>query len=1015
MTQSMCRKAARTPLLAAAIALAFVSPFAAAASSKKHFEQVNYDQFIVKFKDGTVEHANKSQRQQRLDAVGRAQGLHIAQLRRMAVGADVIHTDHMLTPDQQKRLIGSLRADPRVEYAEVDRMLYPAFTPDDTTYAQQWHYYEAIAGINAPTAWDTTSGTGQVIAVLDTGITVHTDLSANIIAGYDFISSTTTANDGDGRDADASDPGDWVTLTQCGTNAADNSSWHGTHVAGTIAAVTNNAFGVAGIAYGAKVMPVRVLGTCGGSTSDISDAIAWASGETVAGIPNVTTPADVINMSLGGSGSCAGAQQNAVNKAVANGTVVVVAAGNSNADASGFSPANCNNVVTVGAVGRTGGRASYSNYGTKIDIAAPGGDDGQYIRSTLNAGTTVPTTETYAGYQGTSMAAPHVAGVAALVGAVNTSLTPAQMESLLKVTARTQPVPCSLGCGSGLLDAGAAVLAAGTPVLNITDPLDVDEGNSGTKTYTFTVNLSEAVGTAVTFDIATSNGTATAGSDYVAKTSLAQSIAAGLTSKTFVVTFNGDTTYEDNEVFYVDITNVSGPVTVIDDQGVGEIGNDDALVLTPNVAVTGLADGDTGHNKNFTMAVPANATNLQFQISGGTGDADLYVRFGAAPTEATFDCAPYITGNNETCSQATQAGTWYVMVDAYAPYTGVTLMGSYTIPADTNISVGDVSINEGNGGTKLVTFTVTLSNTSAGVVGFDIATADGTATAGSDYVAKTSTAQTIAIGQLSKTFTVTVNGDSAVETNETILANLTNVTGANVTDAQGVATITNDDGPTLSIADAGFKEGDSGTKTLVFTVTLSQASIYAVTYNITTVDGTAAAGSDYVASTLVAETIPAGQLTKTFSLTVNGDTAVEGNETLFVRLSATSVPLTDSQGRGVLVNDDGPTLSINDVAITEGDSGTKVLTFTVSLSQLAPAMVTFNAATLNVTASAGPDYDPVNLTGVTIPYGQLSKNVAVIVRGDTAIEGDETFRLNISGGNVSIVDGIGIGTITDDD
>ena len=1015
MTQFSGRKAARKPLLAAAIAMAFVAPYATAAG---HKAQVDYDRFIVKFKDGTVEHANKSQRQQRLDTVGNALGLHIGQLRRLAVGADVITTDHPLDPQQQKRLIGKLRADPRVEYAEVDQKMYPLLTPNDTYYASQWHYYEALAGINVTGVWDTYNGAGEVVAVIDTGITTHSDLSANIIAGYDFITSTTVSNDGDGRDADPSDPGDWVAAGECGAGSpAENSSWHGTHVAGTIAALTNNSLGVAGVAFGAKVQPLRVLGKCGGYTSDIADAIIWASGGTVAGVPANTTPAKVINMSLGGSGMCGNTQKAAINTAVANGTTVVVAAGNDSDDAANHNPANCANVIAVGAVDRTGGMASYSNYGTTVDISAPGGGSGNAIASTINLGTSSPGAEGYAGYNGTSMATPHVAGVAALVrSAGGTSLTPAQMESLLKVTARTQPVPCYLGCGAGLLDAGNAVLAAGTTVLNITDAKDQDEGNSGTNTYTFTVNLSKALATDVTFDIATANGTASAGSDYVAKTSLGQVIAAGQTSKTFTVTSNGDTTWEPDENFYVNITNVVGAVTVIDDQGEAYIGNDDTYTLTRNVAVTGLADGSTQHNKYFILpSVPANATNLKFTLSGGTGDADMYVRFNATPTEATYDCAPYINGNNEQCSMTTQAGNWYVMLDAYSSYTGATLLASYTLPTDVNISVGDTSITEGNSGTKLMTFTVSLDQASASAVTFDIATADGTATAGSDYVAKASTSQSIAAGQTSKTFTVTLNGDAVVEPDETVLVNLTNAVGATIIDAQGVGTITNDDGPTLSIADAGFQEGNSGTKTLTFTVSLSQASIYPVTYNIYTVDGMAVAGSDFVGQSLVAETIPAGQTSKTFSITTYGDTAIEGNETLFVRMSNASVPVTDGQARGMLINDDGPVLSISDASVTEGNSGTKLLTFTVSLSQLASANVTFDFSTAAVTAAGGSDFDPVSVTGITIPYGQLSKAVSVVVRGDTTVEPDETFRGNIAMGNVSIVDGVGIGTIINDD
>jgi serine protease len=240
-----------------------------------------------------------------------------------------------------------------------------------------------------------------------------------------------------------------------------NSSWHGTHVAGTVAAVTNNGTGVAGVAFNAKVQPARVLGKCGGYTSDIADAIIWTSGGSVSGVPANATPSRVLNLSLGGSGSCDTTTQNAINNARSRNTVVVVAAGNSNANAANFSPASCSGIVTVAAVGRTGARASYSNYGSVVALAAPGGDGGNSILSTLNSGTTSPGSDNYAGYQGTSMAAPHVAGVAALMIAKKPSATVDEVISKLKSTTRPFPATCNQ-CGTGLLDARAAVAAMGT-------------------------------------------------------------------------------------------------------------------------------------------------------------------------------------------------------------------------------------------------------------------------------------------------------------------------------------------------------------------------------------------------------------------------------------------------------------------------------------------------------------------------------------------------------------------------
>ena len=216
-------------------------------------------------------------------------------------------------------IMSSLANHPDILSVEEDVMMQHMASPNDPRYTDQWHYYEAIGDINAEQVWNTHTGAGTVVAVIDTGYVYHSDLDANIIPGYDFISDVSVANDGDGRDADASDPGDWTGFFECGASFGRNSSWHGTHVAGTVAAQSNNNSGVAGVAYNAKVMPVRVLGKCGGLLSDITDAIVWASGGSVPGVPNTTTPADVINMSLGGSGACDATYQAAIDTAVANG------------------------------------------------------------------------------------------------------------------------------------------------------------------------------------------------------------------------------------------------------------------------------------------------------------------------------------------------------------------------------------------------------------------------------------------------------------------------------------------------------------------------------------------------------------------------------------------------------------------------------------------------------------------------------------------------------------------------
>ncbi|MGY0197341.1 S8 family serine peptidase [Leptothrix sp. BB-4] len=263
---------------------------------------------------------------------------------------------------------------------------------------------------------------------------------------------------------------------QCGEGVkGGDSRWHGTHVAGTIAASTHNGIGVAGVAPGARILPVRVMGRCGGYTSDILDAIVWATGGTVAGVPVNPNPAQVLNLSLGGAGLCDLSWQNALNIARSNGAVVVVSAGNASVDAARFTPASCKGVVSVAATGGFGARASYSNFGASVTLAAPGGDGDFGVLSTLNTGTTTPKADTYGTRRGTSMAAPHVAGVVALMRGRNPSLTPDQIEALLKSGAATHGFPfgCSQ-CGSGIVDARRAIEAAAAAAASIPAVAEVE-------------------------------------------------------------------------------------------------------------------------------------------------------------------------------------------------------------------------------------------------------------------------------------------------------------------------------------------------------------------------------------------------------------------------------------------------------------------------------------------------------------------------------------------------------------
>ena len=315
-----------------------------------------------------------------------------------------------------------------------------------------------------------------------------------------------------------SDVGDWDGWW---CNQGYPSSWHGTHVSGTIGAETNNNQGVAGINGVSRIVPVRVLGACGGYTSDIADALAWSSGSAVSGVPNNPYPARVINLSLGGLGACSSHEQNAINQALANDAVVVVAAGNENANAANYTPANCSGVITVAANGQNGQLAYYSNYGSTIEITAPGGDfQDAYpeggILSTLGVGSTTLTGYSYDFYQGTSMAAPQVAGIVSLMLSKNPTLTPGQVTNLLQSSSRAFPTgtgrDCNISiCGTGIVDAAAVTEAASRQTITF--------GTAPSPTYSpsgsFQVSATASSGLLVAYSSLTTNVCTTNGSSLI--------------------------------------------------------------------------------------------------------------------------------------------------------------------------------------------------------------------------------------------------------------------------------------------------------------------------------------------------------------------------------------------------------------------------------------------------------------------------------------------------------------------
>jgi len=428
--------------------------------------------FIVKFRDDVAK--AKVEPKVRVARVAEDTGLALAYRRPMALGLEVLSAESSDTADA---LAAKIAAHPDVEWVEPDHKVFADRVPNDEFLTGQGYLSGDIGSIDAYGAWDiTTVSPSTVVAVVDTGLRPHADLAGRILPGYDFISDPAVANDGDGRDPDASDPGDWVSAADIGKNAfkdceRSNSSWHGTGVAGIIAANTNNGAWVAGVDWQASILPVRVLGKCGGFDSDIVDGIAWAAGLHVPGVPDNPHPAQVINLSLGGQrSSCPGAYTNVVAAALAAGSTkaIVAAAGNDSNDVANHTPANCPGVISVASTTTSGNLALYSDFGAGITISAPGGQYQptvglQGIVLLSNAGLTVPTTDFFNVAGGTSFAAPMVAGTIALMLAVNPQLTPAQINSILVSTAKPFPPSSTCDttrCGPGILNASGAVAAA---------------------------------------------------------------------------------------------------------------------------------------------------------------------------------------------------------------------------------------------------------------------------------------------------------------------------------------------------------------------------------------------------------------------------------------------------------------------------------------------------------------------------------------------------------------------------
>lgn len=526
------------------------------------------DRIIVKFRDGVARAQSVTSEAAATDRVAQLAtraGVRMRLARSVSPQMHAVRLERPLEGAQLREMIAQIGRDAAVEYAVADQRKYRSLIPNDPRYGtgqvtQEWWLTPPsstfVSPIDAERAWDITTGSpAVVVAVLDSGVLYdHPDLGrfaqgGKVLPGYDMISDPAVANDGDGRDPDGSDPGDWITQADLSnTTFSDceisDSSWHGTHIAGIIGAQTDNGVGVAGIGWKNLVLPVRVLGKCFGFDSDIIAGMRWAGGLSVPGIPVNPNPARVINMSLGSQDACTNAYRSALDELKAAGVLVVAAAGNEGSGASA-SPGNCPGVISVTALRHVGTKVGFANWGTDVTIAAPGGNcvnlsgDCLYpIVSTSNAGKQQPGEMTYDGALGTSFSTPMVAGVAGLMIAANPTISVADLTQRLRLTARAFPaadpslLSCSnsdfkadaagnlpndgqcncdtSSCGAGMLDAAAAVRSANNPIALIAGPGSASAGQSITIDGSASVG-SPGIGTITYRWQATGDGTATLG------------------------------------------------------------------------------------------------------------------------------------------------------------------------------------------------------------------------------------------------------------------------------------------------------------------------------------------------------------------------------------------------------------------------------------------------------------------------------------------------------------------------
>lgn len=498
---------------------------------------------------------NRNAQVQKTLKAGQTAGVAVTHWRRMSLQAEVVKLKAPIPVAAARKLAAQISQQPGVDWAVASQRRYPAAVPNDPEFTNVynvgdplvdqstvddfglikhlWYLYDVqtsgdlktlAMSVNWMPAWERSAGFtdrsyASTVAVIDTGILNHGDInSAHVLPGYDFIHDAPSARDGNDRDNDATDEGDWNSSSECDVS---DSSWHGTFVAGIVGATANNSTGIAGVNPQATILPIRTLGKCGGWDDDIIDGALWSAGLQVDSLPLNPNPAKVVNFSLGGEGACDSLYQSMVNQLRAAGVVVVAAAGNSRVNVAGFSPANCTGVIAVASNARSGALADYSNFGAGITISAPGGGTTFKVTSTSNAGTTTATTDSIAQGRGTSFSAPLVSAGVSLIRAVHPGLTPDEVANVLQLSATPFPagVDCDVRiCGTGVLNVDNAInLAASQIVINSAVLQFVTA--VGVPSTSQVITLSNKGGSALTLGMPVVQSQMAAAGDYVLQNS----------------------------------------------------------------------------------------------------------------------------------------------------------------------------------------------------------------------------------------------------------------------------------------------------------------------------------------------------------------------------------------------------------------------------------------------------------------------------------------------------------------